>query len=65
MIKEALIKAKGIASDPRKSVTERVVKRFNQRFLNIKKNVKFKCNKKISNYYKYCHRFRVCAAFVY
>ena len=31
--KETLIKAIGIASDPRKSVTERGVKRFNQRFL--------------------------------
>ena len=36
-VKEALIKAVGIASNARKSVTESVVKRFNQRFLNIKK----------------------------
>ncbi len=33
-IKEALIKAVGIVSNARKSVTESVEKRFNQRFLN-------------------------------
>ena len=41
MIREALIKAVGIVSDPRKSfaaaakLTEWVVKRFNQRFIRI------------------------------
>ena len=33
-VKEALIKGEAIVSDARKSVTESVVKRFNQRFLN-------------------------------
>ena len=35
IFKETLIKAVGIVSDPRKCVTEWVLKRFNQRFLKI------------------------------
>jgi len=35
LIKEVLINASAIVSNPRKALTERVEKRFNQRFLNV------------------------------